>query len=59
VLDFYAEGGKIFDEQTGSRWGLLGWALSGMLAGAQLEAVISINHFWFSWAAFRPDTQIF
>jgi hypothetical protein len=59
VLDFYAQGGEIVDEQTGSRWDLFGRALEGELAGAQLEAVVSINHFWFSWAAFRPDTQIY
>lgn len=51
--------GEIVDGQTGSRWSVLGKATSGELAGEQLEPVIAINHFWFSWAAFKPETRIF
>jgi len=29
------------------------------LTGQALTPVVSINHFWFSWAAFRPDTRIY
>lgn len=59
TLNFYMQNGEIHDKETGSRWDLFGHALEGELAGTQLEAVVSINHFWFSWAAFRPDTQIY
>ena len=50
---------EIVDEQTGSHWNVLGKATSGELAGEQLEPVIAINHFWFSWAAFKPETRIY
>jgi len=59
ILEFrYAEG-KFFDRTTGSEWNVLGQAVNGPLKGKQLTPVVSINHFWFSWAAFRPDTRIF
>jgi hypothetical protein len=59
TLTFTARDGRIFDEQTGSEWNIFGQAVSGSLAGQALEPVVSINHFWFSWAAFRPDTRIY
>jgi hypothetical protein len=33
--------------------------VSGSLAGSQLTPVVSINHFWFSWVAFRPETRVY
>lgn len=59
TLIFRAEGDTITDEQTGSEWNILGQAIEGELAGSQLEPVVNINHFWFSWAAFRPETRIY
>jgi hypothetical protein len=59
TLTFQDDGEKITDEQTGSEWNILGQAVSGELAGSQLEPVVNVNHFWFSWAAFRPETRIF
>ena len=59
TLSFVYEGEQIIDEQTGSKWNILGQAVSGELAGSQLEPVINVNHFWFSWAAFRPETRIY
>lgn len=59
TLTFTVEDGSIVDEQTGSEWNVLGEAVSGELAGAQLEEVVSINHFWFSWAAFKPETRVY
>ncbi len=53
------EDGQIIDEQTGSTWNLLGQATGGELVGEQLEAVIHSDHFWFSWAAFYPGTNIY
>ena len=58
-LTFVQVDGRIEDEQTGSVWNVLGQAVDGPLAGAQLQPVVGINHFWFSWAAFRPDTRVF
>ena len=59
TLTFVAEEGLIKDDETGSTWNVLGVATSGPLAGRQLIQVISVNHFWFSWAAFRPETRIY
>ena len=59
ILTFALEDSRIVDEQTGSEWSILGEAVSGPLAGSKLDPVISINHFWFSWAAFRPETRVY
>jgi hypothetical protein len=53
----YADG--VIADKTGSIWDIFGRAVAGPFAGAQLDAVVSINHFWFSWAAFRPETTIY
>ncbi len=58
-LTFRSVDGRVFDNETGSTWNLLGQAVAGDLAGRQLTPVVSINHFWFSWAAFRPDTRVY
>ncbi len=52
-LNFFAENGIIYDERTKSTWSTNGRALSGSMAGSLLTAVPSIQHFWFSWSAFR------
>jgi len=49
----------IKDEETNSTWNIFGQAVDGELKGTQLSPVISINHFWFSWAAFKPETRIY
>ena len=59
TLTFHFDGKSFSDEQTGSEWTVLGRAVSGPLAGKQLPPVVNVNHFWFSWAAFRPETRIF
>jgi hypothetical protein len=58
-LTFVNERGRIVDAETGSVWNLLGRAVEGELAGQQLIPVVGVNHFWFSWAAFKPETRIF
>jgi len=52
-LEFYSEGAVIRDRPTGSSWTVSGRAVSGELAGTQLSSPVTINHFWFSWNAFR------
>ncbi len=47
------------DAETGSRWTVLGRAIEGPLVGKQLEPIVHGNHFWFAWAAFKPDTRIY
>lgn len=34
-------------------------ATYGPLAGEELEPVIHADHFWFAWAAFKPETRVF
>jgi hypothetical protein len=59
TLAFVFDGSKIVDDETGSEWDVLGRALSGPLAGQQLTPVVAVNHFWFSWAAFKPETRVY
>jgi hypothetical protein len=58
-LTFTREGDSIVDNETGSSWNIVGQAVTGPLQGAQLTPVVHADHFWFSWAAFRPDTIIY
>ena len=52
--------GFIADDQTGSRWNIFGRAVSGPLAGTALEPVPGrIGQLWFSWAVYRPDTEVY
>ena len=59
LLTFTANEGIIKDAETGSTWNISGLAFRGPLAGTQLSPVVAINHFWFSWAAFKPETKIY
>jgi Protein of unknown function (DUF3179) len=59
TLVFRFEGGTILDEETGSEWNALGEAVDGELEGQRLEPVVSIDHFWFSWTAFRSETRVY
>ena len=59
VLDFEARDGHIVDRETGSRWSLLGHAVSGPLAGRRLNAAPGGVHFAFAWLAFNPDSSIY
>jgi len=58
-LTFHVEGGQFVDRETRSVWRLDGKAVSGELAGAQLEAVSgAFVVYWFAWAAFFPDAAL-
>ena len=53
------ESGQTFvDLETGSTWDILGRAVSGELAGSELQPIIASEHFWFAWRAFHPETEI-
>ena len=58
-LTFRQQNGQVVDAETGSQWNILGQAVAGPLAGERLTPIIHGDHFWFSWAAFRPDTIIY
>jgi hypothetical protein len=58
-LTFLRQGDQIVDEQTGSIWNVLGQAVDGPLAGQSLAPIVHGDHFWFAWAAFKPDTIVY
>ena len=51
--------GGFHDEETGSIWNAFGEAVAGELAGSQLNWVHAFPHFWFAWAAFHPETEVY
>ncbi len=61
TLDFQynASANKILDKQTGSQWNFDGIAVNGQLKGKQLTRLPFDEGFWFSWAAFHPQTRIY
>ena len=58
ALTFALRDGRVVDTQTGSEWSALGRATAGELAGEELELLAHGTYFWFAWAAFYPDTEI-
>jgi hypothetical protein len=60
VLTFSSVGADLFkDQETGSRWDLLGNAVEGPLAGEKLVPLVQTNEFWFAWAAFNSGSPVF
>ncbi len=60
LLTFSAnEDGTFSDAETGSTWDILGGATDGPLAGENLTPVLHFDHFWFAWAAFFPETELY
>jgi hypothetical protein len=59
ALTFVVDSETIVDEQTGSTWNVLGQAMEGPLAGSNLEPIVHGDHFWFAWAAFKPNTIVY
>lgn len=53
-----AGNGRFRDTQTSSLWNMSGQAVAGDLRGSTLDEVAHGNHFWFAWAAFLPDTEV-
>ncbi len=58
-LAFGARGVQFVDDQTKSVWNILGLAASGALAARRLEPIVHGNHFWFSWASYKPQTRVY
>jgi hypothetical protein len=60
TLTFTATGTDTFvDTETGSEWDLNGTALTGPLTGSQLDPIVHGNEFWFAWAAFNPEAEVY
>ena len=58
-MTFEVREGRIVDVGTESTWRLDGLAIDGPLAGTRLEPIAeAFVSFWFAWAAFYPETQI-
>ena len=59
VLTFSAVTDDTFlDSETGTTWNILGEAIEGALAGAELDLAIHQNEFWFAWSAFNGDAPV-
>jgi hypothetical protein len=58
-LTFAWRGDKIVDEETKSVWTILGIATAGPHTGKRLEPIAHGNHFWFSWASYKPKTRVY
>lgn len=57
--DFIVEDGLILDVQTRSTWRVDGRAVAGPLSGKRLRPVKGAYiAYWFAWAAFQPETEI-
>ena len=50
--------GRFEDRETRSIWTLAGKAIEGPLAGHTLQGAEHGVHFWFVWAAYRPETRV-
>ena len=59
VLTFSLKGGQMLDDQTHSVWNMKGESVSGELRGVRLERPVYTQVYWFSWAAFYPNSLIF
>jgi len=55
---FSRDGEELVDEATGTRWNVLGEAVSGPRTGERLEPVTHLDTFWFAWSSYRPDTAL-
>ncbi|MBI4298160.1 MAG: DUF3179 domain-containing protein [Chloroflexi bacterium] len=58
-LTFKRDGDHIVDQETWSRWNLLGQAEYGPMIGKSLSPISHLNPFWFAWAAYKPNTEIY
>lgn len=59
ILEFVYKDGKMTDSQTGSVWNFDGIAVEGEFAGKKLERLPFDQGFWFEWAAFHPETELY
>ncbi|MEE8604244.1 MAG: DUF3179 domain-containing (seleno)protein [Candidatus Aminicenantaceae bacterium] len=49
----------VMKDKGGSKWDVFGNAVSGPRIGAKLEATNSFISYWFAWAAFYPNADIY
>jgi hypothetical protein len=58
TLTFKLGSDGFIDDQSHGVWNFFGIATDGKYKGKQLEPIVGINHFWFSWFAFNPSTRV-
>jgi hypothetical protein len=49
----------VIDNETRSKWTAYGECTAGKLKGQKLDTIVPLPSFWFAWAEFYPDTQIY
>jgi hypothetical protein len=59
TLEFASVDDNGLTDTDGNRWNLDGVAQSGPHQGKQLEELVGIVAFWFSWITFNPDTELY
>jgi hypothetical protein len=59
TLEFVLGKDGIIDKQTNSEWNYDGLAISGQLKGKHLDRISFNPGFWFEWAAFHPNTEVY
>ena len=50
---------RLVDAETASEWDFTGRAVSGPLAGEQLEKVCALKEYWFDWKTYNPATGLY
>lgn len=61
ALTFSADGENLFlDNQTGSKWNMLGQCVQGSMKGRQLTLIPHYSKmFWYVWADYHPGTEVY
>ena len=62
VLEFSPVKNKLpvaMEDNEGTLWDVLGYAVSGPRKGTQLKLTESFTSYWFAWGTFYPDAEIY
>ncbi|MFQ6136958.1 MAG: DUF3179 domain-containing protein [Candidatus Hydrothermarchaeales archaeon] len=59
VLNFELKDGRLLDKETESQWNFEGESTSGTNSGKRLNKVDALEIYWFAWAAYHPETELF
>lgn len=49
----------LLDSETGSHWDFSGTALSGPLAGSELQRLQTVRDYWFDWRRYHADAPVY
>lgn len=49
----------LVDKETSSKWTAYGECTTGKLKGKKLDPIVPLPSFWFAWAEFYPETQVY